>query len=83
MRALIALPPLLLAACGGGGGAVNYQTDCTFETGVQGSYSSTVVSGSAGLVTPVYAAGGTDAGAATLNACIRQRAAADGVPVAG
>ena len=68
--------PALLAGCNPS--APNYQTVCVFETSVPGAYTSRIKDGRVSEAVPVYEQGGTDAGAAKLNACIRRKAAADG-----
>ena len=76
-RRLAALGALaLLAGCNPS--APNYQTACVLETSVPGAYTSRIKDGRVSEAVPVYEQGGTDAGAARLNACIRRKAAADG-----
>ena len=60
----------MLSACVGGGKA-DYATQCTFEVKPPGSYS---YPAGVNVPTAVPAEGGTQAGAAALNACIRRKA---------
>ncbi|CTQ48929.1 hypothetical protein [Jannaschia donghaensis] len=82
MKSFFVLPAVLALSACVGASTPDYQTSCMFEVSPPGAYSSNLVRGAVSEAVPVYSTGATDAGAAMLNACIRAKAAADGVALA-